>query len=150
MIKIPIYDINNQGKTFAGTISSEELSLNIKGLSVNDISYSIKVSLVSTNILLQGNINCIIKETCVKCLETFDLKLENYEICHYYEEMKENELDISNDIRDDILLKLEDHPICSKDCQGLCSSCGINLNKKDCVCNNEPINNVWGALDNLK
>jgi uncharacterized protein len=50
------------------------------------------------------------------------------------------ELDISNDLRDFIILALPEKHLCSEDCQGLCSNCGADLNLGPCACRrDEPI-----------
>ncbi len=149
MIKIPIYDIDNTGKEFSNTITQDDLNINIKDIEFDDIYYSIKVSLVSNSILVQGKVSTEIHTKCIKCLDNFDKIIDNRDVCHYYESFTGIELDISDDIKDDLLIKLNDYPKCSKNCQGLCSSCGVNLNKDSCDCKNEMEDDTWNALDNL-
>lgn len=40
--------------------------------------------------------------------------------------------------------------LCSKDCKGLCPSCGTNLNKAECNCKDENIDPRLEAFKNLK
>lgn len=43
-------------------------------------------------------------------------------------------IDISKDIREEILLSYPLKPLCKEDCLGLCPKCGQNLNEKKCSC----------------
>ncbi len=43
-------------------------------------------------------------------------------------------LDIDEDIREEILLNFPMKVLCSPDCKGICSGCGVNLNIEKCRC----------------
>ena len=47
---------------------------------------------------------------------------------------KNNILDLSEAIRQYALLSAPMKPLCREDCQGLCATCGTNLNVKTCDC----------------
>ena len=44
------------------------------------------------------------------------------------------DVDITNDLRDFILLAIPSRRLCSEDCKGLCPSCGVDLNEQKCAC----------------
>ena len=44
-------------------------------------------------------------------------------------------VEISEDIRQEVLLGLPPCVKCSDDCKGICSVCGVNLNTEKCECN---------------
>ena len=48
--------------------------------------------------------------------------------------VKDNILDIQEVIRQDLLLEVPIQPLCRPDCQGLCPTCGENLNLRKCAC----------------
>ena len=60
--------------------------------------------------------------------------------------------------REDILLAMPSRFKCSETCKGICPGCGANLNREKCRCSakkkknkkDNPADNVWGALDQLK
>ena len=61
-----------------------------------------------------------------------------------------DEVDISEDIRSELLLELPMFVLCSDDCAGLCPDCGCNLNDSSCRCHENPHGSLaWGELDNL-
>jgi len=60
-------------------------------------------------------------------------------------------LDVSEDIRAEILLEFPMNLLCSDECRGLCPECGQNLNEKSCSCRTQKKGDLrWDALDNLK
>ena len=61
----------------------------------------------------------------------------------------ENEIDLSEVIREQILLNLPEQVLCKEDCKGLCPQCRANLNLKDCDCGEEDIDPRWAALKDL-
>jgi uncharacterized protein len=61
-----------------------------------------------------------------------------------------NEIDISADIREALLLMIPMKSLCTEQCHGLCSQCGANLNKEGCTCSQEKIDPRWEALSKLK
>lgn len=46
-----------------------------------------------------------------------------------------DEVDLWPLVREQILLALDDYPLCKEDCEGLCVVCGADLNAGDCGCN---------------
>ncbi len=89
-------------------------------------------------ISLTGSIEGKIYLICSRCLETYlhPIKIKvNQKIP--LEEIGANEiLDLTEEIRQQIILNLPDKPLCAKNCQGLCPECGENLNLKECNCSN--------------
>jgi uncharacterized protein len=57
-------------------------------------------------------------------------------------------LDLSEVLRQDVLLALPMHVLCSEECRGLCPVCGQNLNQGSCSCTPEP-DARWAALLDL-
>ncbi len=45
-----------------------------------------------------------------------------------------SELDISNEIRDSLILDIPMKILCKEDCKGLCFKCGADLNEETCSC----------------
>jgi len=105
--------------------------------------------------------------TCDRCLEIFervfksDIQLifsqENYlqderdEKDNFYIISEDTEeVDISQDIRDEILLGIPLKLICHKDCKGICPHCGAELNKIQCKCKKNIEDPRWESLKNIK
>ncbi len=45
-----------------------------------------------------------------------------------------DEIDLTDPMRENILLELPMKPLCDEDCEGLCPTCGVNLNEAACQC----------------
>ena len=57
-------------------------------------------------------------------------------------------VDLTDDIREAIILTFPAYPVCQPDCKGLCPTCGENRNKAACRCA-PPQDNRWSALNDL-
>lgn len=64
-------------------------------------------------------------------------------------QLSEPELEIRPLVMEQLQLSLPMKPLCRKDCSGLCSTCGTNLNDGKCQCKPE-IDARWAMLQNLK
>jgi uncharacterized protein len=59
-------------------------------------------------------------------------------------------IDLTDLVREQILLDLPTQILCQEDCKGLCQKCGANLNEVNCNCEENEIDPRWSALKNLK
>ncbi len=60
------------------------------------------------------------------------------------------EIEVSQEIRDLVILGLPFQTICREDCKGLCPNCGADLNTEPCTCPSGAVDPRWAALQNLK
>ena len=59
-------------------------------------------------------------------------------------------LELTDAVRDALLLELPMRILCAEDCKGLCPVCGINLNKGTCTCQEgAEVLNPFSALKNI-
>ena len=54
-------------------------------------------------------------------------------------------LDLTEAVRQYVIINLPMKPLCRQDCAGLCSNCGANLNDGECACSAQ-IDSRWGPL----
>lgn len=119
---------------------------------------------------IEGEIKADVETECTRCLQSAEANLQipfsvSYIAPENYTQAKESELntddlqiavfegdkiDISELVREQILLNLFEQIFCREDCQGLCSKCGANRNLIDCNCEEKEIDPRWAALKNLK
>ena len=123
------------------------------------VVYDLKVSKVSGGALVTGSVSTVLNGSCGRCLEPAELELSADDIELFVEIDHEDTIDITEDIRAELLLNLPANLLCSDDCAGLCPVCGANKNTTDCDCvieeddfdapaDGEP--SPWDALDKLK
>jgi len=63
---------------------------------------------------------------------------------------KDEKIDLTELVREQIILNLPEQIFCREDCKGLCAKCGENRNLIDCKCEEKEIDPRWSALKNLK
>ena len=59
-------------------------------------------------------------------------------------------INLSNDVRDYMILSIPMKRLCKEDCKGLCVKCGSDLNEKQCECEDSEIDDRWKVLTKLK
>ena len=59
-------------------------------------------------------------------------------------------IDISKDVRDYMILSTPMKRLCTEDFKGLCAKCGVDLNEKQCDCEDAEIDDRWKVLLELK
>ena len=59
-------------------------------------------------------------------------------------------IDLSEDVRQTVLLSVPLKVLCSENCRGLCPHCGINLNAATCTCTEKTVDTRWEQLSKLK
>ncbi len=64
--------------------------------------------------------------------------------------ISDGQIDLTDVVREQILLWLPEQIFCSEGCQGLCAKCGANLNLIDCKCSDDEVDPRWAALKSLK
>ncbi|MGB8930645.1 MAG: DUF177 domain-containing protein [Anaeromyxobacteraceae bacterium] len=60
------------------------------------------------------------------------------------------EFDLDPVFREQVVLTLPGYPVCSESCKGLCSSCGANLNERECGCERRVPDPRWAGLEKFK
>jgi uncharacterized protein len=58
-------------------------------------------------------------------------------------------IDLTEALRQDLLLAVDLIPICERDCKGLCPSCGANRNLEQCLCQGSDDSSPFAVLQGL-
>jgi uncharacterized protein len=72
--------------------------------------------------------------TCGRCIKDSEIGFSQEMRLSYSIEEHMVEVDLSDDIREEILLAYPMNPLCDDACKGLCPKCGKDLNKEKCSC----------------
>ncbi len=153
------------------TGDSSSLNLDFQGLNeLKSIQVDLHIQESAEEYFCQGTVNAIVNIECSRCLNGFDKEIEcsiDFIACaeSLHADVDEKDVldtedyayftggdiqaDISDILRQAIILSLSLKPLCSDDCQGLCSQCGINLNEQECSCVTEKIDPRWEGLKKL-
>lgn len=165
---IIISDIPEKGLT----LSYEEDPLPLlEGTKVEGkIGVSLKIYKVGITVTVSGEVKAIIGLECSRCLKEFSCPISsaftvNYIPINQIEKEGEYELrtddldtnfyrgdkiDLSDLVKEQLLLSLSMQPLCSPDCKGLCSRCGNPLNEGPCTCEIKEIDPRLAVLKKLK
>ena len=58
-------------------------------------------------------------------------------------------LEIDELVKEELLLAVPDHVICSEACRGMCAVCGVDKNSVDCECETREVDPRWSGLKEL-
>jgi uncharacterized protein len=62
----------------------------------------------------------------------------------------ETVVDITDDVRQTVLLGIPQKLVCREDCLGLCPSCGANRNTAPCTCADAAVDPRWERLKGMR
>ncbi len=150
-----IVDLNRldpAGEIFEGETSPDAINLEENEFvrPAGGIVYKLMIQALGTELLVRGSLLQQFVCRCVSCDQWFDLAIKERDFINSFEIHAENAFpDLTEAIREAIILALPAYPRCSDSCQGLCRSCGVNLNASECGCSAGRGNDCWSALDAL-
>ncbi len=138
----------------------------------HEVKGEVKVTRLTEGLLVQGDVNAQVALECSRCLDDFllpvDARLEEqfqptidiesgHPIKRAEYEQDDNAfmldpnhlMDLTEPIRQALLVALPMRPLCRDDCKGLCSLCGANRNFEDCGHVDEQTDSRWAGLRDL-
>ncbi len=101
-------------------------------------------------LMVRGRLALPCRCVCGRCGADFDAVFEASDYCESFEITGLAFLDLTESVREGIILALPSYPICEEGCKGLCLQCGQNLNMGPCVCNQKGEASPWDALSEWK
>ncbi|MEW5975229.1 MAG: DUF177 domain-containing protein [Acidobacteriota bacterium] len=154
-MRIDIRELDLGPLNLRGSIRAEELSLDPSEVALpGKIEVEVVAERQASNIRVRGHFATEIEVACSRCLEAVHLPLIS-DFDQFYQSNAEHHLmgeielsekdtelgffsgdciDVSDIIREQILLALPMKPMCREDCLGLCPYCGKNRNLTACDC----------------
>jgi uncharacterized protein len=154
-------------------LTNEDTGAEAAALQARDLQGNAKVTRLSRDLLVQGQVAAEVLVECSRCLDQFwapvEGKLEeefqpsidvetgrpvpresDEENDTAFEISANHEMDLTEPVRQSIIVSLPLKPLCREDCKGLCPQCGANWNEGLCDCETEVIDNRWQALRELQ
>jgi len=154
-----IEEISGGSLNFSLLLNKDRLEIDQAGLSVNvDIAVSGSLTRVGDDVYLKGKVMTDVVASCSRCLATLSYPIDSDLKSHFVSadryisarevelhasdidtEVYENQqIDLTQSVRDGILLAVPVICLCKENCKGICSQCGKNLNQGVCNCPSEP------------
>lgn len=161
MIRINVAEIKKRlvgSKTFAYELTPDELDITDTDLKVTaPIQLEGVVENAGDVILLKADVKTEIERTCGRCLKVFTELLAAQVVEKFYPAGAENIendafiyesdlLDITEPVRESLLLAVPLQSLCREDCRGLCPVCGADRNEGDCGCDATTVDPRLAAL----
>jgi uncharacterized protein len=145
-------DLPEEGVPVSGEVSFAELDIADEELvrCPNPLRFQLRISPVGHGVLVMGRIRTELVMACDRCLVDVEVPVSAPDVCHHFEDVEGAVVDLTEDIREDILLVFPQTCLCREECLGLCPTCGANLNEGPCSCESASEDeSPWGALDGL-
>ena len=138
------------------------------------LKIQLQVFRVPNMIVMEGQVETIIRLCCNRCLKEYEAPLETRFALTYTNKLSEIEkassdegaelsdseaglilfhgdkIDLREAIQEQVVMALPVRSLCNEGCQGLCARCGADLNDSDCTCEKVPLNTTFTVLKNLK
>ncbi|MBI5649884.1 MAG: DUF177 domain-containing protein [Chloroflexi bacterium] len=161
---------DHTGETRQYTLHEEIEGLDPDIVPLSALDGMIHLIRTTDGVFVTGKLHCSLELACARCLEPFALPLrftleeefhstldiltgvflprtEEFEPATQIDE--HHEIDLSEVIRQNILLALPLHAICRSQCAGLCPQCGKNWNDGACDCKRDAIDPRFEKLKAL-
>ena len=115
------------------------------------VRYNLFAQQLGRELLVRGTLAQDFDAVCSRCGGDFDFTVTEPDFTVSVETDDKTEyVDLTDEVRQSIILALPTYPVCRPDCLGVCPSCGKNLNEGSCGCKREETDDRWGALEGLK
>lgn len=118
----------------------------------------------SGEIVLRGSFIGLVVQDCRRCLQPVENDV-NTEVTMVFTpsdlleteddetrsiDLRENAIDLTPHVRDELILSIPMYIECKSNCKGLCAGCGVNLNSTNCNCSQNNIDSRWDTLRTLR
>ena len=135
MMKIAVRDIPRDGLEFDEHVKPEEIGLEPKDLDCQSaLHIHTTVERVDNTVLVKSAVRATYGLFCARCLESLRREKTHQFQFDYQIEPGLEMIDLAEDIRQEIIISVEQRILCRDNCQGICLGCGVNLNKEKCKC----------------
>ena len=163
MLKIKIADIKQGSSALETTVKPSDIGLASEHVFKEPIDLFISINRISNTITTDVQIQTRIDLVCDRCTEPFqtdfshnvrfiytrDSDMAQAEDFVFVLDKHQNEIDLTEPLRQTMILELPFKRICQQECKGLCSRCGADLNTHQCDCKDKDVDPRWEKLKEL-
>ena len=122
------------------------------------IELNLRLESVHDGILATGEVDSTAVAECSRCLEPLKLAVEVdfQELFAYSLEQEDDflvqdeKIDLEQAITDAVVLSLPFKPVCSEDCLGLCSECGVKMAEDPEHVHQADTDSRWSELESFR
>ncbi len=150
---VDVARLDKGGESYKGETGPDLLDLGDSEIltPIGGIEYALKAEILGTELLVRGEVRQRLSCVCSRCADSFETEAVDPDfICSAEINETTDFLDLTEEIREAIILALPGYPVCREACRGLCMACGANLNTGTCTCCKKGKDTRWSALDALE
>ncbi len=125
--RVPEQGLKEHATYDPSTMEMDRFDLHLRG----PFEVDAFITSVDRELVVSVEIRCPLHLTCARCLEEFSSAVKA-DAVYSYKVQPTDVVDITEDVRQEIILAYPMIPVCRPDCKGLCASCGQNLNAAPC------------------
>ena len=150
-IIIEPWRIPEEGKDLEGEEKPEVLALekDAGAEAIGPLQYELHAQCIEKELIVTGAVGVDVRFACARCADAFTTRVEDHSFfCEKEVENLHETLDLTDEVRETIILAFPNYPLCGESCRGLCPRCGVNLNRAKCGC--KPLETGrWSAFSGL-
>ncbi|MBQ7189986.1 MAG: DUF177 domain-containing protein [Kiritimatiellae bacterium] len=147
---VDVARLDKDGEEFSGETDEGLLELGDEPYitPLGGMHYRFFAHLLGSELLIQGRVWQPIRCVCRRCGADFETVAEENEfVCSIEIDAKTEYADLTDEVREAIILAFPSYPLCREGCLGLCPTCGANLNEGACSCKHSEGGNEFACLD---
>jgi uncharacterized protein len=122
------------------------------------VDVALRLESLTDGIVIDGQVRAPWSDSCRRCLAPAAGEV----VCDVHElyqttvsdpeafEIVGEQIDLTDMVRENLLLDAPVAPLCRPDCAGLCPVCGIDFNSASCSCDASVTDPRWDALSQLR
>src|SRR5262245_33632208 len=152
-MRFKINEIGAEGLTLNVPVTAEWLTAACPALDARPgdrgLNLTGRIVKAGDDYLLRAELAGVLETPCARCLEPARVPIKATLAVTFVpadlDEVEEEddpdvvhfggtEIDVSDEVRDEIVLALPINPLCAETCRGLCPICGGNRNQVPCTC----------------
>jgi uncharacterized protein len=166
MLKVDLGQLDRKGRIRVDAdVPPDDPVWETTGLRLADpVEVRLDVQRTGPDVLVRGRFSTAVHEHCRRCLRPLERPAEDELTLVYRKGLSEVEaeaqevyaigqgsqaLDLGPALREHLILAMPRYPVCDESCQGLCPTCGQDLNVGPCDCGGEEPDPRWNALREL-
>ncbi|MBI4356212.1 MAG: DUF177 domain-containing protein [Candidatus Omnitrophica bacterium] len=134
-MKIQVMKVPEEGLSLDTSYDPQQLNVDRQDAHLTSpVRLATRVTREGEDLFVQGSLRCVLTMICGRCLESFDATVDK-ELLLHYDVTGKYVVDITDDVRQELVLEYPMIALCRSDCLGLCPRCGVNRNHTTCSCN---------------
>ena len=164
MLKIYLSEIKEGHSTYELQVPPRIVDLEENKELNSNINIHHEIERIGEEIFLKSRLQTVADLVCDRCLDEYQLNVdetvdiilthdsdltEREEEDIYLIPPANDEVDITDSVRQSLILAVPFKKICNEACKGLCPKCGVNLNREQCDCTHEHLDPRWAALKDI-